>query len=380
MRSIWKKTRWPLEERGGKVDYRNIRSIVQVGQGKAIARKEPPTPGTPGKSVRGDEILAIGGKDITIKPGKNTMVSEDGRLLLATKSGYVYKQGDVVNVGEVLTIKSDVDFSVGNIKYSGDVEILGNVLPGFVVETDGNILIKGEVESAKIISRNGSVTIEKGIIGKGDMIVSAKRDVSIVFAQSAVITAENAVTIEKYCLHCDVTCDTAIGPDSHAAFIGGSITAYSRVEIGVAGNEKGVETKISIVDKEEQAINEKLRELSILDQKLGVELDPVKRQLRTKAAIMKQAGAVATPRQTEELKKWLDVYNKLAVKVKYVQEKTAGLRAELKKPRSYTGQIRITGDVYPGTELNLYGMSKAVKAHFVDKLFHIRDGAVAVEG
>jgi hypothetical protein len=370
----------PIEERGGKVDYRNIHSIAQIGQGKAIARKEAATAGTPGKDVRGDEIPATPGKDTAIKAGKNTMMSEDGKYLLATKSGYVYKQGDLVNVGELLTIKSDVDFSVGNIKYSGDVEIFGNVLSGFTVETEGNIHIKGEAESAKIISRNGSVTIEKGIIGKGDMIVSAKHDVGIVFAQAAVVTSEAAVTIEKYCLHCDVTCDTAVGADSHAAFIGGSLTAFSKVEIGVTGNDKGVETKIFVFDKEELAINEKLRELSILERKLNADLDPIKKQLRTKAAILKQAGTQASPRQTEELKKWLDVYNKLAVKLKYVQEKTAGLQADLKKPRQYGGYIKISGDVYPGTELNLYGMSKVIKAHLVNKMFHVRDGAVVVEG
>jgi uncharacterized protein len=175
----------PHQEASGKVDYRDIRTVVLVSQGKVIARKMPFGQGVPGMDVTGKELPPTPGKDIQIKPGKNAYVSEDGKFLIAAKSGYVYREGDLINVGEQLTIDKDVDFSVGNIKYTGDVDIKGNVLPGFVVEADGNILIKGEVESARIVSRGGAVTIEKGIIGKGDMAVAAKKDITVHFAQAA---------------------------------------------------------------------------------------------------------------------------------------------------------------------------------------------------
>lgn len=370
----------PKEEESGKVDYRNIQSIVQVAQGQVIARKEPPGKGTPGLEVTGKEIPAKPGADFVIKPGKNTFVSEDGKYLKSAKSGYIYKQGDIINVGEQLTIKTDVDFSVGNIKYSGDVEVDGNVLPGFTIETDGNIVIKGEAESARIISRTGSVTIDRGIIGKNDMFVTAKKEINLVFAQTAVIVTEGMLNIGKYCLHCNITCDSVMESQPHAAVIGGKLTAFSKIEIGTVGNEKGVETKLIIVDKEEEAINDKMRELGILQKKLETEIEPIKRQLKAKAAILKQAGGQPSQRQADELKKWLDTYNKLTVKLKYVQEKTDALNAELKKPRVYNGYIKISGDVFPGTEVNLYGMTKVVKVHLINKLFRVKDGAVVVEG
>jgi uncharacterized protein len=370
----------PKEQQGGKVDYRNIHSIIQVGQGQVIARKEPPGKGAPGMDVTGAEIHAEPGKDIAIKPGKNTFVSEDGKYLKASKSGYIYKQADIINVGEQLTIKKDVDFSVGNIKYSGDVEVDGNILPGFTVETDGNVVIKGEAESAKIISRSGSVTIDRGIIGKNDMFVTAKKEINLVFAQAAVIATEGMLNVGKYCLHCTITCDHVLGSQPHAAIIGGSVTAFSKIEMDTVGNEKGVETKLAVVDKEEQAIGDKLKELLVLEKKLETEVEPIKRQLKAKAAILKQVGGQPSQRQTEELKKWLDAYNKLVAKLKYVQEKTGALSAELKKPRVHGGYIKITGDVFPGTEVNLYGMTKVVKVHIINKMFRVKDGAVIVEG
>ena len=63
-----------------------------------------------------------------------------------------------------------------------------------------------------------------------------------------------------------------------------------------------------------------------------------------------------------------------------MQEKTDALNAELKKPRVYNGYIKISGDVFPGTEVNLYGMTKVVKVHLINKLFRVKDGAVVVEG
>jgi uncharacterized protein (DUF342 family) len=326
------------------------------------------------------EIPPAPGKDFVLTGGTNTTVSEDNKYLIALKSGYVYKQGDVICVGEQLVIKKDVDFSVGNIKYSGDVEVRGNVLPGFVVETDGNIIVKGEAESAKIISRNGSISLGKGIVGKGDMVVSAKKDIHLFFAQSAIISTEGTLFIAKYCLHCDASCDATAGLDKETAFIGGQLRAFSKIEIGIAGNDKGVETKITVVDKEEQAINDKIKEILLLQDRLTAEFESIKRQLKTKTAIFKQAGVLATPKQMEELKKWLDLYNNLSVKLKYVQEKVNGLQVELKKPRMYNGYIKIIGDIYPGTEVNLYGMVKIVKTHLINKLFRVKDGAVIVEG
>ena len=370
----------PHQEIGGKVDYRDIRTVVLVSQGKVIARKMPFGQGVPGMDVTGKELPPTPGKDIQIKPGKNAYVSEDGKFLIAAKSGYVYREGDLINVGEQLTIDKDVDFSVGNIKYTGDVDIKGNVLPGFVVEADGNILIKGEVESARIVSRGGAVTIEKGIIGKGDMVVAAKKDITVHFAQAALLSAEGSLNIDKYCLHCDITCGGLLGLQPHSAVVGGTVKSFSKIEIGTSGNEKGIETKLVVVDKEEQAIGDKIRDLELLREKLSKELDPIKKQLHTKAAILKQTGGQVTQRQTEELKKWLDVYNKLAVKLKYVQDKVQQLTAELKKPRIYNGYVKISGDVFSGTEISLYGMVKVIKIPLINKLFRIKDGAVTAEG
>jgi uncharacterized protein (DUF342 family) len=370
----------PKEDELGHVDYRDINSIAQVSKGQIIAKKEPPTPGTPGKDVTGKELPPVPGGDTIMRGGQNTEVTPDGKQLKALVSGYIYKKDDVVHISEQLSIKNNVDFSVGNIKYSGDIKIEGDILPGFTIETGGNVTIKGEAESAKIISRDGSVVVGKGVVGKNDMSVSAKKDVHLAFAQGSLITAEGDVLIDKFCMHCVITANNVTGTHPTSSIIAGTCTVFSHMEIGSLGNETGVETRVKLVDKEEHAAEEKIRQLEDLKAKLELELEPVKKQIRTKAAIFKQAGAGVTQRQADEMKKWLETFNTMTAKVKYVQEKITELNEVLKKPRNRTGYIKVLGTVFPGTELNLYGITKVIKETMTNKVFKVKEGAVGVEG
>jgi uncharacterized protein (DUF342 family) len=369
----------PQQKTDGTVDYRTINSITQVKNGQVIAKKIPPTKGEPGHAVSGQEITPVPGNDGKFTGGKNTRVSDDGLYLLATKSGFIYLEGDVIHVGEVLPIPKDVDFSVGNIKYSGDIQITGSVLPGFTVETEGNVDIHGQVESARIISRGGGVEIHKGIIGKGDAFISGKTGVKTEFSQDATIKSEGAVVINKFCMHSEITCDVLEIKSPHSNLIGGLVRAFSHIEAFSVGNEKGVVTKICLVDKNELANREKLKELELLKKKLGDALEPVKKQLKTKAAILKTMGS-PTDRAADELKKWLGMYNDLTLKMKYVDNSIVDVNAKLKNPVHTDGFIKIIGTVYPGTELGLYGVVKPIKEPMINKVFRLQSGAVETEG
>jgi uncharacterized protein len=369
----------PQEKNDGTVDYRNINTITQVRSGQILAKKIPATGGEPGRSVSGEEIPSERGGDIRLPGGKNTRVSDDGLCLLATKSGFVYMEGHIVHVGDLLPIPKDVDFSVGNIKYTGDIQIKGSVLPGFTVETEGNIVINGQVEAAKIISRSGSVEIQKGVIGKGATLISAKNGIRVDFIQDATMVSDGEVCVNKSCFHCDSTSMIFETRDSHATVVGGHIRAYTAMELHQAGNETGIPTKLSLVDKNEAANKEKLKNLETLQKKLSDALEPVKKQLKTKAAILKKAGG-ATDRIADELKKWLTMYNEATAKLQYVEKNILEIKEKLKNPVVIDGYIKITGTVYPGTELNFFGVTKAIKTMMTNKVFKMKTGMVEVEG
>jgi uncharacterized protein (DUF342 family) len=226
----------PSVGKGGKVDYREIQTFSSIKQGQVIARRVPPTEGQPGKAVTGEAIPPVPGKDFPLPRGRNTVISEDGQFLVAEKTGIVFEEGHLINVDELLQVHSDVDFSVGNVKYSGNVQIHGGVKAGFIVEAEGDIEISGEVESARVISRNGNVVIHHGVIGKNDTYIFGKNGISIEFAQNAELRTDGKLTVGKSCLHCQIFCNTLEATDGQSSIVGGVVQAYEHIDVINIGN------------------------------------------------------------------------------------------------------------------------------------------------
>jgi hypothetical protein len=351
-----------------------------VAQGQVIAKRRPATSGTPGTSVTGETIPPTPGKDYELREGQNIRVSEDGKYLVVQKSGILFEEGGMLNIKEELVLAKDVDFGVGNVRFSGKITVRGSVLPGFKVESEEDIEILGEVESAEIRSRNGAVTVKQGIIGRGEAVIFGKKGVNVGHAQNAKLVTEGTLAIEKHCLHCDCTWSRLEAARPGAIIVGGHVRAYESVEVTTVGNDKGVTTKISFVDKQRMALEEKAGELKELLGKIEKELFPVKKQLTSKAAIMKKAGASITDRQKEEMKKWVDQYNTLKGKYEYVEKRLKGIQEKLQGPRPTGGELKVAGDVFPGTELNFYGLTKLIKNRMTNKRFVCSDEGVEAEG
>ncbi len=363
----------------GSVDYRDIKSFTSVAKGEVIAIKYPPTAGKPGFSLNGEQIPAKPGKDHQFPNGKNTELSADGKQLLASKTGIICKEDSHIHVIEILNINGDIDFNVGNVKFSGDVLIAGDIHPGFTVEADGNVHIKGDVESARVISRKGKIIVENGILGKGDTLINAKLGITVCFAQEATLVTEGMITFEKFLLHCNCVCETMGGHGPDSSIMGGEVKAEKSITVKNIGTEKGAQTKAILFDKQKAAIEEKIKELGILEKKLRTELEPIEKQLQTKAALLRRADEI-TARHREEVKKWVDAYNQISQKVKYVVQKIEELKNELKGPKTYTGFVHVQGIIYAGTELDLYDIKYSVTEKLTNKRFRILNSGIQSEG
>lgn len=371
----------PSIDQSGKCDFRNIKSFVAVKKGQVLARRIPPKEGKPGTSVTGEKIESEKGIDVQLPSGKNTSVSPDGLTLTSSNDGIVFMQSGLIYVGELLTIPGDVNYSVGNIKYSGDVLIQGGVKPGFCVETEGNIEIQGEVESAKIISRKGYVTIGRGVIGKNETEIYGEKGVTVNFAQECDIKTEGTLVVEKYLLYCQAVCSIFQAEASGSGIVGGDLTVYKYIDAMNIGNDKNIETNINLVDKNKNKLQEKLKELETLRKEIEKQLDPVSRQLKSKTMILKNAGTQATDRLRQELKKWANSYNSLNMKIKYVNTKSEEIKAKLNSPSNYQGHIKVKGTIHGGVKLDLYGISqKKMQSKMTNKVFKIIEGAIQSEG
>lgn len=361
----------------GSVDYRNIRTFTSVAKGELLAVKTPATPGKPGIAVNGEPIAPVPGADIDMPRGRNTVVSENGNELYSEVNGIVYYQSGLLTVGELLNIPNDVDYSVGNIKYSGEVLVNGSVKPGFTIEAEGMVQVKGDVESATIISRAGEVMVMQGILGKGETVIKAKKGVTIAFAQDAKIETDGPVRLRKHLIHCDVRCQRLEEHrEQKASVIGGMIQAERSITVSQCGNEKEVRTDLTIFDKNKAAMAEKLKQLEQLKRSLEDQHQIVEQHLKTKAGIIKKTGGSLTRQLQEELKKKIDEYNALKKKIPFVATRMEEVRRTLKNPGEDKGYIHITGKCFPGTVVSLYDVSLPITGTCRNSYFRLVDGAV----
>ncbi len=360
----------PKVKANGRVDFKEVSTYIEVAKDQELARKRPATKGTPGKKVTGEEIEPTPGKDVSFPQGKNTYVSEDGISMRAEKAGVLIEENGLLTVKESLVINNDVDFRVGNVKYSGGVLINANVSPGFSVEAEGNIEIKGNVESARIVSRNGTVTIHEGVLGKDDTTIYGKEGITIAFAQSSYFETEGDLILKKHIWHSSVRCNRFFATEHTGNVLGGKLVAYKGVEVYDVGNDKGVETRIQLVNKQREVYKEQLKKLTALREQLNEKIGPIKKELNSKAAIFKKAGDSVTARHKKELKKWIDAYNELSKKLNYVDEKIAQVKEKVQNPVDPEGYIKIINTAHAGTVLNIYGTEKKIGPHVTNKTYY----------
>jgi uncharacterized protein len=359
----------------GRVDFRSIETFVPVAQGQCVAKKIPATPGKPGKSVMGEEIAATPGRDMVLPQGLNMSITQDGLCLVAAKTGKIYEENGLYHVQELMEIFGNVDYSIGNLKFGGDILIHGNVLPGFIVEADGNVVVKGEVEAAKIISRKGYAIIEKGVIGKGCTNISGYLGVYISFAQEAVIETLGPLSVEKFLLHCTCSCSILESTGASASIVGKTIQINEYINVHQLGNESSVATEIRLIDKKKSIAQNKLKTLSALESTINDKLDQLWKQLRGKTAILKNAPFV-TVQQKKDIEKLAFLHDDMRSKLAYVQKNIEDMKFYIKSTAVYDGYVKVSGGIYPGVMLDLYGIKTPITECLANKKFVVADNTV----
>ncbi len=143
-----------LTEWNGRVDYRERLSIPSVKQGDPLGVIHPAQPGKSGEDVFGKEVAPPEVSDVVVITRRNVAINSNGQAV-ALKAGRPSLTGDKVkyfDVQTVYTVDGDVDLSVGNIYFNGDVIVKGDVKETMRVEASGNIYVYGSAHSATIVS------------------------------------------------------------------------------------------------------------------------------------------------------------------------------------------------------------------------------------
>ncbi|WP_186429862.1 DUF342 domain-containing protein [Clostridium sp. BSD9I1] len=156
------------EDKNGNIDFKSIGNIKSIEKGSVIAIKHLGKPGHDGKDVMGKVKKHKAGKKIKLKLGNGCAIKDDN-IIIATIEGKPCVKGNAICVYSIHQIKSDVDLETGDIKFVGDIDILGSVKEGMKVEAGNSVTVHKDIYRASIIA-------------KGDIYIRGNAVSSTIFA------------------------------------------------------------------------------------------------------------------------------------------------------------------------------------------------------
>lgn len=233
------------EDEKGNVDFKDLNLFQNIQKDDIICEIIPPTNGTDGYDVKGRTLTGKKGKDARVPAGRHTVLSQDKLFLLSESNGHIIFENGRFQVEEKLVISHDVDMSVGNLDFVGDIIIHGDVLNGFEVKAEGSVFVKGMVEGAKIIAGK-DIEIGKGMNGNRQGVLRAQGNVKCTFLENSTIYTGGFIHAESI-VCCDVFCDNTVSVRyGKGVIIGGNIMAMHLIEARIIGSKANRETAITL--------------------------------------------------------------------------------------------------------------------------------------
>lgn len=287
-----------------RIDYRSVTRLPVVRAGEQLAVAVAPREGTPGITVRGEEIPPGVEPVDRVEPGRNTRVVGD--TVVAEIGGQFQLREGTFLVEDRLEISDGVGYGTGSIEFPGDVILKGEVKDGFHIWAGRNIHATVPVDVSEIYCR-GEFTSVAGLIGRGRALLRAGGRVQVRFIGNCAVETKSTIFVKQYVFQSHVACLGRLATGDHGAVIGGVVTAGEGVRCATIGNEAGVTTTIRvgidfIVERRLRLIREKLIELTTrLDRmKAALDEDPTDRRLEivnrleeTRQTLLMQMGELS---------------------------------------------------------------------------------------
>ncbi|MBE6044680.1 MAG: DUF342 domain-containing protein [Clostridium thermopalmarium] len=170
-----------VEDNRGRIDYKSIGYVNTVKKGQVLAVKIDGREGKDGIDVKGGVKRHKIAKRIKLKAGEGCEF-KDENTIVASIEGKPSISGNVISVHKVHEVSKDVDIKTGNIDFTGDVIIYGNIKEGMEVRAGHNLIVNKNVEHAKLYSKGDMIVLGNVIgsnlnAGGGDIVKLSKLEV-----------------------------------------------------------------------------------------------------------------------------------------------------------------------------------------------------------
>lgn len=336
------------ETETGSVDFKNIKNFTNFRAGTVLAEKKPAKPGEPGFTVTGDELKARDGKIKNWKVGKGAKLSDDELQVTAEVDGHACLVADRITVMNTVEVPAHVDYSIGNIRFIGNVVVRGSVRPGFTVETEGDLSVQGNIEKTHI-SCGGNLNIQGNIFGQGDCVIEVDGDCTVGTIDQATVRVRGNLKINKYATHSNLAAGGKIELTAkNGKLIGGDIHAYQMIDAPTIGNAMATLTKLTVGTN--PFVSQELEKLQTEHAELEQKVEQVKTAIETLDKRKQAMGGKLDPKNEELYKKLKLVQSKLKPDFEKLSAELKDKKTQMVETKD--AKIRVSQIIYPGVVIS----------------------------
>lgn len=373
----------PEEVGDGKVNYYELNLINKVNAGDWLGERIEPTLGTPGRTVYGEIVSSLPGKQERLIYDRKTIMetldeAKGITTLTAKRMGAVVYENGVLTVSNYLEITGKVSFDTGNIDFDGYVDVKDSVDDNFSVAANHDIQILGDLGVGAvdfIESREGNIYIRGGIAGNEKAEIICNGDLITKFAADCKITCNGSVYISSYAINCNIRAKQVVLDSLNSKIIGGNIVADIRVVAGEIGSKAEVLTKIKVLGFDRQSMRDEYDGLSLTIEKLKQMAQLYKQKISIYQ--MKDYNTLE-PNEIAELTKMEAEYERCQKSMKvYTQRKKDYIGFLHSKGE---GEVKALKHVYPNVSISMrddeYGNKNFIK---MGQVFYLKDDEIVRE-
>ncbi len=331
----------------GSVDYLNMDLFESVKVGQVVAEYIPATTGVCGYTVKGEICMAKHGQELPPLRGQGFTISEDKKKYVSIMNGKIELVDGKLEISNVFTVTGDMDISVGNVRFDGDVYVMGSMEPGLSIIATGNVVIDGHVGAVTI--RSGKdVVLKNGMQGGGTGRIEAGGNVSGKFFEAASIKAKGDVNA-NYFLNCNIESEGKIEVcGSKGLILGGSARALFSIQAHGLGNIAEIPTYLAV-----GITNENINRYNAINRSLA-KVDSEIEILKKNMVMFEEAFASGQKQDKMDQVLYLKIKQALGIK-ENEREQIARERNEMALIIANMGKSKIiaVGKVYPGVHITI---------------------------
>jgi len=280
--------------------YYDRSAYTTINANDVIARIIEPVPGQDGRDVCGRTLACKEGRPANLKWDETILRNSKGELI-ATQDGVLVRTENRITIQKKIEVDGYVDFSTGNIEFTGDLVVAKGIRDRFEVNVDGDVTVHGLIEAATVRCR-GDLDAAGGMAGREQGHLHVGGNVTGKYLDNIEGHIEGDLAINREVINAELTIEGNIVMPN-GSIIGGQITPVGKVHVGTLGSEATVTGKLVLGSVP------KLEPFMVTLNQLAEQLDAITAKLGEEQRVLAMGG---TRLSTEEKERQTEIMFELA--------------------------------------------------------------------